>query len=244
MGLLVCRSIRDVVCSNSKAGHKNLQQRNILHRYISIGNIFIAEDESNGFLIDLDHAIRVDREGTSGAKARTGTKVLISIGSFLRGGARGDGPTVSLLPLNRCSGPPCRYEFTIPIPTVHWKRSTEYEDCNFLSPGILADAKAGLFSNEQDFLGRIKPNFTDYYAHLVPWINALRRVVFPDRNRWAEPDLFMYSRLKAVLERAMLGSFVKADRLGEAGVVDHQTVGHKYSTRPIEGTCDPALEGH
>jgi len=67
MGPLVCRSIRDVDCSNSIAGHQNLlDQKNILHRDISIGNVLTTEDKNEGFLIDLDHAIRVNRERTSG----------------------------------------------------------------------------------------------------------------------------------------------------------------------------------
>jgi F-type H+-transporting ATPase subunit c len=45
----------------------------------------ITEDEAEGFLIDLDHAIRVDRESASGANGRTGTKVFMSIGLLLQG---------------------------------------------------------------------------------------------------------------------------------------------------------------
>ena len=52
----------------------------MLHRGISIGNVLVTEDEKEGYLIDLDHAIKVDREGASGAKGRTGTKVFMSIG--------------------------------------------------------------------------------------------------------------------------------------------------------------------
>jgi len=74
-----------VVSSNSRAGHQNLLlQKKILHRDISIGNVLITEDESEGFLIDLDHATRVDREETPGAEGRTGTKVFMSIGLLLQ----------------------------------------------------------------------------------------------------------------------------------------------------------------
>ena len=85
MGLLVRLPIAEVVSADSNTGHQRLlQQMGILHRDISIGNILIAEDENEGFLIDLDHAVRVDREGSSGAKGRTGTKVFMSIGLLLQ----------------------------------------------------------------------------------------------------------------------------------------------------------------
>jgi hypothetical protein len=71
--------------SNSTIGHRNrLQQKKILHGDISIGNVLITENKTEGFLIDLDHAIRVDREDASGAKGRTGTKVFMFIGLLLQ----------------------------------------------------------------------------------------------------------------------------------------------------------------
>ena len=70
----------------TNAGHQDLlRQKKILHRDISIGNVLITEGGDEGFLIDLDHALRVDREGASGAKGRTGTKVFMSIGLLLQG---------------------------------------------------------------------------------------------------------------------------------------------------------------
>jgi hypothetical protein len=43
----------------------------MLHRDILTGNVLITEDEKKGFLIDLDHAIRISRKENSGAKGRT-----------------------------------------------------------------------------------------------------------------------------------------------------------------------------
>jgi serine/threonine protein kinase len=83
MGLLVLYLMcsESQFTSNSTIGHQNLlQQKKILHRDISIGNVLITEDENKGFLIDLDHANRVDRERPSGAKGRTGTGAFMSIG--------------------------------------------------------------------------------------------------------------------------------------------------------------------
>lgn len=248
MGLLVCRSIRDVVSSNSKAGHQNLlRQKKILHRDISIGNVLITEDENEGFLIDLDHAIRVDREGTSGAKGRTGTKVFMSIGLLLQTDNESRQPHSFMDDLESMFW----LLFWICVhysdPNGRWVRSTEYEEWNFRSPHKLANDKTGVVTGERDFLHRINADFTDYYAPLIPWINTLRREVFPSGLRWAEEDLSLYGRMRDVLERAMRDPFVKADWPEENGEDGEQTVEHRYPTRrkgPIEGTCDPALEGH
>ncbi|KAK0630347.1 hypothetical protein B0T17DRAFT_589894 [Bombardia bombarda] len=60
--------------------HESLWRKaGLLHRDISINNLMINEDDDNlswsSFLIDLDLAIREQREGTSGAKSNTGTRI-------------------------------------------------------------------------------------------------------------------------------------------------------------------------
>ena len=64
-------------------GHKSLLGRGILHRNISIGNIMLKEAEDDGFLIDLDLAIKIIDEQPSGAPNRTGIKAFIVIGALL-----------------------------------------------------------------------------------------------------------------------------------------------------------------
>jgi hypothetical protein len=71
--------------SDSTIGHQNLlQQKKILHRDISIGNVVITESETEGFLVNLDHAIQVNREDASGAKGRIGSRAFMSIGLLLQ----------------------------------------------------------------------------------------------------------------------------------------------------------------
>ncbi|KAF8540481.1 hypothetical protein BDD12DRAFT_833155 [Trichophaea hybrida] len=48
-----------------------ISEHNVLHRDISIGNALISEDEEEGFLVDLDYAIKFDSTENSGAKRRT-----------------------------------------------------------------------------------------------------------------------------------------------------------------------------
>ncbi|KAH7143371.1 hypothetical protein DER46DRAFT_459089, partial [Fusarium sp. MPI-SDFR-AT-0072] len=47
----------------------------------------------------------------------------------------------------------------------------------------LAISKTGVISNEGDFRRIIDRNFTSYYQPLIPWINRLRKVVFPNGGR-------------------------------------------------------------
>jgi len=64
-----------------------LYKAGFLHRDISINNLMINEDDNNpswpSFLIDLDLAIREQREGASGAKGKTGTRAFMAIGALL-----------------------------------------------------------------------------------------------------------------------------------------------------------------
>jgi serine/threonine protein kinase len=199
-----------------------------LHRDISIGNVLISEDETEGFLIDLDHAIRVDRAENSGARGRTGTKVFMSIGLLLQGDNPDREPHSFMDDLESMfwllfwicvhySGPGGR----------GFEKSTDYEEWNFRSPKKLGDEKAGLVGKELDFLRRITDDFTDYFAPLVPWVNQLRHEVFPGGFRWSEQDLTLYDRMKDVLEKAMRDPGVSAEWPDVAET--RQT--HRYQTR-------------
>ncbi|KAM4061861.1 kinase [Hirsutella rhossiliensis] len=68
-------------------GHQSLHEAGLLHRDISINNLMINEDDENpswqAFLIDLDLAIREQRQGASGAKGMTGTRAFMAIGALL-----------------------------------------------------------------------------------------------------------------------------------------------------------------
>ena len=68
-------------------GHESLRKAGILHRDISINNVMINEgnDKSSwtGFLIDLDLAIKEERNCASGARKKTGTCVFVAIGVLL-----------------------------------------------------------------------------------------------------------------------------------------------------------------
>ena len=211
MGLPVRPPIREMAISNLEAGHQNLLQKNILHRDISIGNVLITEDEQEGFLIDLDHAIRVDRECASGANGRTGTKVFMSIGLLEEVDGEGRQPHSFMDDLESMFW----LLFWICVhysgPVGESVGSTGYEDWNFRSPTSLADEKAGIISREKYFLHHARRNFTKFYRPLIPWVNELRREVFPSSACWEVEDPSLYDRMRAVLDKAMGDSLVVAD---------------------------------
>ncbi|KAF9549926.1 hypothetical protein CPC08DRAFT_715355 [Agrocybe pediades] len=83
----VLYALRDAI-----QGHKNLWDKGILHRDISVNNILIAHSgkvQQRGTLIDLDMAISIDRTKNLAGTHRTGTYVFQSV-SVLSKGRPGD----------------------------------------------------------------------------------------------------------------------------------------------------------
>lgn len=75
----------------------------------------------------------------------------------------------------------------------------------------LASYKKGVISDEEDFLKISGENFTVYYQTLIPWVNRLRRTVFPKGERWKMSELGLYASMKEILREARMDSKVLAD---------------------------------
>ncbi|KAK0760926.1 hypothetical protein N5P37_005867 [Trichoderma harzianum] len=180
-------------------GHESLRREaGLLHRDTSINNLMINEDEEDpsqrGFLI-VDLAIKEARSSASGAKKKTGTRAFMAIGA-LRGVQHSfmhdlesffwvlywicihyDGPGQSIGPI-------------------------EFEKWNYTDDRQLAWSKSGLIGDERQFLYDAERDFTEYYLPLLPWVNRLRRVVFPNGKPWTEPDEGQYAKMKGILREA------------------------------------------
>jgi hypothetical protein len=181
-------------------GHESLRSKaGILQRDISINNLMINEDEENlswrAFLIDLDLAIKEQQEGASGAREKTGTRPFMSIGVLL-----GE-----------------QHSFMHDLESFFWvlfwicihydgphraRRLEQFDEWNTTGTGQLAKLKKGEIMDEGDFIRSAKVNFTQYYQPLVPWVNRLRRVVFPNDKRWGKEDTGVYSRFRKILRDA------------------------------------------
>jgi hypothetical protein len=78
----------------------------------------------------------------------------------------------------------------------------KFEKWNYMHTDELAEIKSGIVVNEKHFLDAIREHFTPYYQSLVPWVNRLRRVVFPMGKPWESKDRELYFQMKALLEKA------------------------------------------
>jgi hypothetical protein len=78
----------------------------------------------------------------------------------------------------------------------------EFDKWNYVDTGELANLKKGQVSHEGDFIKTAKENFTPYYQPLVPWVNRVRKVVFPNGRRWEREDKEQYVRVREILQEA------------------------------------------
>ncbi|KAH7025329.1 hypothetical protein B0J12DRAFT_686493 [Macrophomina phaseolina] len=179
-------------------GHESLFKAGIIHRDISIGNVLLNEAEDDGFLIDLDLAIKTDRKDASGAPNRTGTKVFMAIGalygedhSFMH-----DLESFFWLLFWICT---------------HWNGAgldlsgSEYDSWNSEPTKKLAREKAGLVLKAADFDVEVEDNFTSYCRPLISCIQQLRKVVFPNGRSWdrqEEERRRLYFEMMSVLDEA------------------------------------------
>jgi len=167
----------------------------ILHRDISIGNIVLNEAEDDAFLIDLDLAIKIDREKASGAPSKTGTKVFMAIGALYGEDHNFMHDLESFF-------------WVLFWLCAHWngpgqKRSkTEYESWNFEPTKKLAQIKNGMVVEQDKFEKEVNENFAVHCKPLIPCVQELRKVVFPEGKRWLTQDRRLYSQMKLVLENA------------------------------------------
>lgn len=180
------------------SGHESLLDAKILHRDISVGNVMLYEGEDDGFLIDLDLAVKIDREKASGALSKTGTKVFMAIGALY-------GENHSFMHDLES------FFWVLFWLCAHWngpsqeRAKTEYESWNYKSTKELAEIKTGKVLKEDKFNMEVNENVTAYCKPLIPCIQQLRRVVFPNGKSWERgerEDRELYSRMKSILEKA------------------------------------------
>jgi hypothetical protein len=68
-----------------------------------------------------------------------------------------------------------------------------FDKWNYANAEEPARLKKGEISDEGDFIQAAEENFTPYYKPMVPWVNKLRKVVFPNGRRWEREDSGLYT---------------------------------------------------
>ncbi|KAM0584291.1 hypothetical protein ACHAP6_007485 [Verticillium nonalfalfae] len=174
-------------------GHESLHKAGLLHRDISINNLMINEDNTNSswpyFLIDLDLAIKEQRDGVSGARGKTGTRAFMAIGALL-------GEQHSFMHDLES------FFWVLFWICIHYNGPDEsrvvprFDKWNFVDPEELAGMKLGVVAKEAIFLKTITDNVTPYYEPLVPLLNGLRTTVFPRDKPWEQEDERLYSQIR------------------------------------------------
>ena len=156
----------------------------------------INEDNDNpswpSFLIDLDLAVREQREGASGARGKTGTRAFMAIGALLGEHHSFMHDLVSFFWVLfwiciHYNGPEAR--MVVP----------EFDTWNYISTERLAKEKLGTVAKESIFMKTITDNFTPYYTPLIPLLNKLRTVVFPKDKPCEREDEKLYARMRDIL---------------------------------------------
>ncbi|KAH8742256.1 hypothetical protein F5883DRAFT_674415 [Diaporthe sp. PMI_573] len=144
------------------------------------------------FLIDLDLAIREQREGASGAKGKTGTRAFMAIGALL-------GEQHSFMHDLES------FFWVLFWICIHYNGPDEsrviprFEKWNFVDTEELAGMKLGVVAKEAIFIKTITDNFTPYYQPLIPLLGRLRKMVFPGGGPWEREDDGLYSRMREAL---------------------------------------------
>ncbi|KAI9780107.1 MAG: hypothetical protein M1816_003162, partial [Peltula sp. TS41687] len=172
-----------------------LKKSSILHRDVSLGNVLLDEDESDGFLNDWDLAVDITRPKASGAPGKTGTKAFMAIDAL-----RGD-PHSFMHDLESFFW----VLFWICIyyegPNKERKPIEMFEEWNYQSPEIVADLKWALVQ-PKNFKARLSHYTTDYCRPMIPLVTKLWEEVFPQGRNYEYEDKTLYDRMKAVLEKA------------------------------------------
>ncbi|KAF2181624.1 hypothetical protein K469DRAFT_588303 [Zopfia rhizophila CBS 207.26] len=76
------RGLLTALLGGIKGEHESLLDAKILHNDISASNVMLTVAEDDGFLVDLDLAVKINCENASGAPSKTGTKVFMAIGAL------------------------------------------------------------------------------------------------------------------------------------------------------------------
>jgi hypothetical protein len=171
--------------------------------------MMINEDADNpswpSFLIDLDLAIKESRDGASGARGKMGTRAFMAIGALL-------GEQHSFMHDLES------FFWVLFWICIHFDGPNEsrvvprFEKWNYLDTEELASDKRGVIADEVDFLRIMEEYFTSSLQTLTPSVNRLRRVVFPNGERWKKTNPQLHSSMMDILRESQQNLNISVDK--------------------------------
>ena len=148
--------------------------------------------EDNRFLIDLNLAIKLNYQNTSSTPSKTSTKVFIAISTLY-------GEYHSFMHDLESFFQVLFQAYIYYTGLGGQRRISKFQAWNFEIIENLAKIKTSLVLEEDRFYKEIEENITVYCILLIPYIEELRKVVFPKGKRWLEENHQLYSRIKLIL---------------------------------------------
>jgi len=85
-----------------------------------------------------------------------------------------------------------------------------FEQWNSMTTEDLAKMKSGTIVEEATFLKTMLTYATPYFQPLIPWLEELRKVVFPNDKKWRVEVEGLYEGMRDVLRKAMIDPKVRA----------------------------------
>ena len=182
----------------TELGHESLLNAGNLHRDVSIENILLTEKEDDGFLIDLDLAVKMSDNQASGAPSKTGTKNCMAIGTLYGEPHSFMHNLESFFWVLFCICVHC--DGLDKKGKVKRRRVPQYEKWNYQDTEELTHSKGGLVIEEERF-NKATAGFTTTFRSLAPCVRDLHKYIFPNSKRWLGENKELYSQMKTVLEK-------------------------------------------
>ena len=182
-------------------GYESLHTRGgMIQCDTSPNNLMMNEEDDNpswpAFLIDLDFAIKEQRETFSRARGKFGTRPFMAIGVLLDDE---------------------KHSFMHDLESFFWvlfwicihydgpnkaRVVPRFEKWNYIDTEDLVLTQQGTVVTESFFLRTAEKTFTPYFQPLIPYVNRLRRKVFPNGTKWEEQNPKLYFEMKEILQTA------------------------------------------
>jgi hypothetical protein len=92
--------------------------------------------------------------------------------------------------------------------TIKHRIVLRFEKWWYMDKEELVKKKQEVVRDEDEFLRTARENFTTYHQPLIPWLNRLRKMVFPGGATWNGPDKRLYHYMEEILKEAQTDPMV------------------------------------